>query len=162
MSKDRLGEYLKRERELRHITLEEVADGTKIAIYMLRAIEEDRWHDLPAEVFIKGFLRSYAEFIGLEPDEIILRYKEEKIKVGASPEKTFEYEVRPTFKIKERFTDNPITRWIIIVVIVAILALGLTFWMGDNKDSQPVLPKHSANGTTLSTNIEHDNSTEDK
>jgi cytoskeleton protein RodZ len=76
MFKESLGEYLKRERELRQISLEEVAEGTKIAIYRLRAMEAGRWEELPAEVFVKGFIKSYAEFIGLVPEDVILRYQE--------------------------------------------------------------------------------------
>ncbi len=76
MRKESLGEYLKRERELRQISLEEVAEGTKIAIYRLRAMEADGWDKLPAEIFVKGFIKSYAEFIGLVPEDVILRYQE--------------------------------------------------------------------------------------
>lgn len=76
MRKESLGEYLKRERELRQISLEEVAEGTKIAIYRLRAMEADCWDKLPAEIFVKGFIKSYAEFIGLIPEDVILRYQE--------------------------------------------------------------------------------------
>jgi cytoskeleton protein RodZ len=53
MFKESLGEYLKRERELRQISLEEVAEGTKIAIYRLRAMEADCWENLPAEIFVR-------------------------------------------------------------------------------------------------------------
>jgi cytoskeletal protein RodZ len=76
MFKETLGEYLRRERELRQISLEEVAEGTKIAIYRLRAMEASRWEDLPAEVFVKGFIKSYAEYIGLVPEDVVLRYQE--------------------------------------------------------------------------------------
>jgi cytoskeletal protein RodZ len=72
------GEYLKRERELREISLREIADDTKISFRYLQALEEDNTARLPAEVFIKGFIRSYAQYIGLDPDEAILRYQEFK------------------------------------------------------------------------------------
>ena len=72
-SMDSVGVFLKRERELREITLEEVAKGTNISRSGLKAIEEDRFDDLPAEVFVRGFIRSYAEFIGIDPEDAILR-----------------------------------------------------------------------------------------
>lgn len=78
MSKETLGEYLKQERELRHISLEEVAEGTKIGIHILKAMEANRWEELPGKVFMKGFTKSYAEFIGLVPEDVILRYQEEQ------------------------------------------------------------------------------------
>ncbi len=77
MPKETIGEYLKRERELRQITLEEMVQGTKIALQRLKELESDRLEDMPAEIFVRGFIKSYAEFIGLNPDEVILRYEEE-------------------------------------------------------------------------------------
>ena len=76
MTKESVGEFLKRERELRQITLQEVAEGTKISIRRLRSIEADQFDDLPAEVFVRGFIKSYAEYIGIEPSDAILRLEE--------------------------------------------------------------------------------------
>ena len=76
MTKESIGEFLKRERELRQITLREVAEGTKISIRRLRSIESDQFHDLPAEVFVRGFIKSYAEYIGIDPEDAILRLEE--------------------------------------------------------------------------------------
>jgi len=70
------GEYLKRERELREISLREISDDTKVSFRYLEALEEDNASRLPAPVFIKGFIRSYAQYIGLDPDEALLRYQE--------------------------------------------------------------------------------------
>ncbi len=73
-----LGEFLKRERELRNITLEEISSATKISIRFLEALEQDKYDLLPTEAFVKGFLRSYAQYIGIDPDEVILIYQENK------------------------------------------------------------------------------------
>jgi cytoskeletal protein RodZ len=71
---DGLGEYLRRERQLRHISLDEVADRTKISRRYLEAIEEERYDHLPGEAFVRGFIRSYAQSVGLDPEEAILIY----------------------------------------------------------------------------------------
>lgn len=76
MTKESVGEFLKRERELRQITLQEVAEGTKISIRRLRSIEADQFEDLPAEVFVRGFVKSYADYIGVDPADAILRLEE--------------------------------------------------------------------------------------
>jgi len=73
---DSLGEYLKRERELRGITLRHISDVTKIHIKYLEALESNQFEVLPAEAFTKGFLRSYAKCIGIDPDEAVLVYKQ--------------------------------------------------------------------------------------
>ncbi len=73
---DSVGEYIKRERELRGFTLEEVSRLTKISMRYLRALEEDNFECLPAEPFTKGFLRAYAQCIGLDSHEVMLVYEE--------------------------------------------------------------------------------------
>lgn len=77
MGSERLGEYLKRERELRGISLEEISEGTKISKRLLTYMEMGKWDELPGDVFARGFLKSYAEFIGIAPEEILLRFEEE-------------------------------------------------------------------------------------
>ncbi len=67
------GEYLKREREYRHITLDELSNATRIRKYYLDAIERDEYNLLPGESYLKGFVRSYAKYIGIDPDDAILR-----------------------------------------------------------------------------------------
>jgi len=71
-----LGKYLKTERERRNLSLEEAAKSTKIRIQFLRAIEEDRYELLLPSVYVKGFLTQYARYLGLNPNEVILRYQE--------------------------------------------------------------------------------------
>ena len=75
MSED-FGSYLKHERELRGVPLDEIAQSTKISIRFLRALEESRFEDLPGEVFVKGFIRSYGQAIGSNEDELLAAYLE--------------------------------------------------------------------------------------
>ncbi len=76
------GQYLSRQRELRGITLAQIADQTRIGVSNLRAIEEDDRPRLPAQVFLRGHIRAYAQAIGLNPEEAVLRYQEEQQKQG--------------------------------------------------------------------------------
>jgi cytoskeletal protein RodZ len=69
-----IGRYLRREREVRGIALDEVADTTRIPVRQLERLEDDRSSELPGEVFVKGYLRAYARAIGLRSDEVIARY----------------------------------------------------------------------------------------
>ncbi len=70
-----VGKYLKRERELRNISLKEVSKATKIRENILEAIEEDRHDLLPTPVFVKGFLVAYVKIVGLDPGDVVLRYE---------------------------------------------------------------------------------------
>lgn len=70
-----LGEYLKKERESRNISLEEVSRNTRIQEYLLRAIEEGRYDVLPSATYVKGFISAYARYLGLNTSEVILCYE---------------------------------------------------------------------------------------
>ena len=72
----RFGEKLRRERELREITLEEVATATKIGTRSLRALEEEKFDRLPGGVFNRGFVRAYARYVGIDEDEAVLDFLE--------------------------------------------------------------------------------------
>lgn len=67
------GAWLRRQREMREITLREISDATKISLRYLEALEQERFDLLPARVFARGFLRQYARYVGLDPDEAVNR-----------------------------------------------------------------------------------------
>jgi hypothetical protein len=71
---DTLGAYLRHHRRARGMSLAEVSRITRIPGASLEAIEGDRFDELPGEVFVRGFLRAYAQSIGLLPDEVLARY----------------------------------------------------------------------------------------
>jgi len=70
----RFGQELRRERIAREITLEEISAATKISLRLLTALEESDLKRLPAPAFTRGFIRSYAQHIGIDPDEKICAY----------------------------------------------------------------------------------------
>jgi cytoskeletal protein RodZ len=69
-----IGQYLRHERELRGIGLDEVADTTRIPVRQLERLEDGRTAELPGEVFVKGYLKAYARAIGLKQDDVLARY----------------------------------------------------------------------------------------
>lgn len=68
------GEELRREREIRGISLKEIADATKISKRFLEAIERNDHKTLPAPVFTRGFVREYARYLGLNHEDMVNRY----------------------------------------------------------------------------------------
>ncbi|MGB8953044.1 MAG: RodZ domain-containing protein [Candidatus Aminicenantales bacterium] len=74
-----LGQELKRERELRDISLNDIAHATKINIQFLKALEEDRPDLLPGKFFIKGILRAYSKYIGLDEDYVLNTYYQDAL-----------------------------------------------------------------------------------
>ncbi len=71
-----IGQFLRNERELRQLSLEELAQTTRIPLRSLQLLEEDRLDSLPGDVFVRGFLKSYAKAVGLGADDVVRRYEE--------------------------------------------------------------------------------------
>ncbi|NCN40116.1 hypothetical protein GW916_02600 [bacterium] len=69
------GTWLKAQRLERNISLEEIAAVTKVHIHQLEIIEEDKWSELPAPAFVRGFLVCYARHLELDEEEILKRFK---------------------------------------------------------------------------------------
>jgi cytoskeleton protein RodZ len=68
------GEHLKREREMRGVSLEEISAATRIAPRFLAALESEQWELLPGGVFNRGFIRSVARYLGLDEDSLVAEY----------------------------------------------------------------------------------------
>jgi cytoskeleton protein RodZ len=74
MEKGTFGEHLRREREMRGVTLDEVSQATRIGTRFLEALENEQWKDLPGGVFNRGFLRSIARYLGLDEEALVAEY----------------------------------------------------------------------------------------
>ncbi|HUE42483.1 MAG TPA: RodZ domain-containing protein [Candidatus Sulfotelmatobacter sp.] len=93
MSSTPFGEHLKREREMRGVSLEEVSAATRISTRFLEAIESDRWESLPGGVFNRGFIRSVARYLGLDEDSMVAEYALEtrgRVEAGVVPDPPME------------------------------------------------------------------------
>ena len=69
-----VGQFLRRHREERQMSAEEIARSTRVPIDSVARIEADQFDELPGEVFVRGFLKSYARAVGLAPEEVLARY----------------------------------------------------------------------------------------
>jgi len=74
MARGNFGERLKRERELREVTLEEITQATRIGPRFLEALENEDWDRLPGGVFNRGFVRSIAHYLGLAEEAFLAEY----------------------------------------------------------------------------------------
>ena len=68
------GEHLKREREMRGVSLEEISAATRISVKFLEALENEQWAQLPGGIFNRGFIRSIAKFLGMDEDGLVAEY----------------------------------------------------------------------------------------
>jgi len=81
-----LGELLKKSREERQIELDEAFRITRIRRHTLEALENERWDELPSQVFVKGFLKAYAEFLGLDKKRVLELYERISLHEENKPE----------------------------------------------------------------------------
>jgi len=72
-----VGETLRKNREARGLTVEQVSEVTKMRTDHVRALEDGNYDVFPAKVYVRGFVRSYANFLGIEFEEISPALEEE-------------------------------------------------------------------------------------
>ena len=107
------GKYLKANRESLRIALREVADATRIREAILRAIEEDRYEDLP-HIYVKSFLSAYAKCLGLDPTDVIMLHQKYSERLSFSKSQVSK---RPSAFRRKRVN----VRLLIISISVALL-----------------------------------------
>src|SRR5271154_1731561 len=74
MSKAGFGEHLKREREMRGVSLDEICAATRISTRFLEALESEEWERLPGGIFNRGFVRAVARYLGLDEEGFVGEY----------------------------------------------------------------------------------------
>ncbi len=74
MTTTTFGEHLKREREMRGVSLDEIATATRIGTRFLAALENEQWDRLPGGVFNRGFVRAVGRYLGLDEESLLAEY----------------------------------------------------------------------------------------
>jgi cytoskeleton protein RodZ len=137
------GENLRREREMRGVSLQEISAATKISVRFLKSIENEEFSKLPGGLFSRSFVRAYARYLGLDEDPLLEEYQQA---AKARPEVDL-----TQFSPPARIFSRPEGRfrhalWAVGVAAV-LLALGFTLWRHSHRPLQvPVAPKTSSRG----------------
>ena len=123
MARGNFGERLKRERELREVSPNEIVVATRISLRFLEALENEDWDKLPGGVFNRGFVRAIARYLGLDEEHLLAEYD------MARGDQTAE-----SAASAENRTPSP-PKWIAValalgalVVIAALVAAGIYGW----------------------------------
>ena len=122
------GETLKRERELRQISLREISEATKINLRYLDALERDDFRHLPGGVFNKGFVRAYAQFVGIDPETMVTAYLEEEGRQQARAARAGGA-TAPVAEAPRPAVPLSVRLWfaaLVVVLVLVALAVGLT------------------------------------
>jgi len=117
-----LGQWLRETREGKRLSLEQVEEATRIRHKFLQALEEGNHAALPTPVHVRGFLRNYAQYLGLDVTEVLACYEDETREEQAPPE--------PGLFSPADITLSPTTwlrldRVFAVLIILAIILVGV-------------------------------------
>jgi cytoskeleton protein RodZ len=144
------GARLKREREQRKVTLDEISLSTKIGTRFLRALEEEHFEQLPGGIFNKGFVRAYARHLGMDEEQTISEYLLASGTVPLQPEKQPETvrELEP--KAEEDTQAAARIPWGMLAIVLLLVALGFALWGFHSRErsASPSLETAPANNET--------------
>lgn len=113
---------------MRDVSLEQITRETKIKLSVLEALEDDRFDALPSPAIVKGFLRSYAQIVGLSGQSLVLRYESVLEERGESSTGLLSTRQRPPRKPRRL----PPVVWLLL----AVLALGVGVRLLDRDDAR--------------------------
>ncbi len=80
-----IGAFLRRSREFKQMSVAEVSRVTRIPAHTIESLEADRFDDLPGEVFVRGFLKAYAQAVGVLGAEVLARHTASRRVAFATP-----------------------------------------------------------------------------
>jgi cytoskeleton protein RodZ len=145
-----IGEVLKRTRTRRKIDIRTVEQQTKIRIKYLRALENEEWDVLPGPAYAKGFLRTYAQFLGLDGDALVDEYRR-TVEAALDADRAYLFS-EPVLERRRRPGSEPQRGWPVrasvlgvlgAAAVVVLLILGLTGGSDNNgKDGHRQKGKH--------------------
>jgi cytoskeleton protein RodZ len=139
-----LGQYFKKAREHKGWTLEEAAVKTRILRPFLKAVEEDNYEQLPAEVFAKGFVRSYGQLLGLPDMEVLSKFDESGGQFYAKRDEREQLKLQIREEVRRKKTNKFIVAGIVGLALIALLiATGLNREGARPLPAQPTEPAPS-------------------
>jgi cytoskeletal protein RodZ len=129
-----LGELLRKARLEHKISLDDLQEATKIRKRYLEAIEEGNYKVLPGSFYVRAFIKSYAEMVGLDPNELLKLYQNQIPASEAEPVAQPIKRVRASSRNSDR-----ISRWVSSIVMVSfvLLILGALYFYFYNSAKSP-------------------------
>lgn len=114
-----LGNLLREARLAKNLTIDEIQEMTKIRSRYLQAIEDGKFQILPGQFYVRAFIKSYAETLGLDPVEVLSYYEKELPKPSPEPK------LEPIRRRKPAVSAGPafLTRWISKILFYSFLVL---------------------------------------
>jgi cytoskeletal protein RodZ len=120
-----VGELLRKKREERKLTLEEVYRHTKISMEVLRSLEQDDVESFESETYLKGFLRNYAQYLKLDQDVVMMTLERQRGKARIG--KGALWDIEETLKEEKLKSPKLLSRILVPLLIIIILLLSILY-----------------------------------
>jgi len=126
-----IGNTLREARVRRNLTLQQVEEDTKIRVKYVQAMENEDFDVMPGATYVKGFLRTYSEYLALDPEVMLDEYRSRGVK---------------TAEIQEPFGGVSMLgaprshrgrNTVVFVAVICLLVLGVIWILGRGSDMQP-------------------------
>ncbi len=130
-----LGEYLKQARKKKRLSLEQIASQTRIQAQHLQALESEDFANLPAKVFAKGFVRSYAKILGLDEEEALQCFLETS---GTFYERRQVEQPLPHAQVKLEAAPRQNMNWKLVFGFIIIVAAGAVWYGLPKQQGTPI------------------------
>ncbi len=149
-----VGQKLRQVREAKGLTIKDIENETSIRALYIKAIEDDDYTVVPGEVYLKGFIRSYASYLGLDAQVLIEMYRAATAAETVLPESESKKDEQAFSAVQQRDSspevqqqeraasgNSPFIRWLMVGGVVVAAALVGFFWLQDDGSKQEPLQK---------------------
>lgn len=151
-----LGEKLRQAREERGISINEVAEQTRISPHYLDLIEQDDYRTLPGGIFNKGFIKSFAKYVGIDEGEALQDYA--RLLTAQTGEDSDEPKTyKPEVLTDDRSTSSMVPTVIFAVVILALMTAGILALVNYIQSNPSVLTTANTNTANANANMANAN-----
>jgi cytoskeleton protein RodZ len=136
-SSNSLGATLRQARESRGLTVDEAAQALRLSARIVTALEECAFERLPGPTYVRGYLRNYAQFLGLAPQPLVDAY-------GRLPQATQQVDMTAPAPVRQVTSSDMLVRLGTGVVVLVMFGLAALWWTGhDTVKESPKAPEPS-------------------
>ena len=135
-----IGEILRAAREEKKLTIEQVNRETRISVQTLRSLERDDFGAFPSETYLKGFLRNYADFLGLDGNTLWAMMGN---RAGGASGGGPSWEIEGSLK-EEKLGAPRIVRRLVLPILVVLVVLFVVMWLREKRRADRVQHSEAA------------------
>ncbi len=129
------GILLRKARQAKNLQQSDVAKEIRLSIQWVKGLEQDDYSHVPALIYGRGYLRAYARYVGISPDEVMAAFnemglEEEFERVKAEVERPVKHHAVPVVLRSKQMINGKMLRWITVILLVVLIVSVGVWWQG--------------------------------